>query len=208
MEQCAALTARPQRDAILRAIAEHDSGWAAEDAAPTVNPTTGGVVDFVALSVPRRQAVWPRGVAGLAHDPWAAALVAQHAITVYDRFRADAEWTSFFAEMTAARDAMLHSSRLSLDNLLADYTFVRLGDLISLSFCAGWAEAQRFRDWTIQLFGARVVVTPDLFDGAEIPIEITAREIRSQAFRSRTELRNALSNANTTTLRGEVAGTR
>jgi hypothetical protein len=206
MEHCVALAALPRRDAILRAISEHDNGWAEEDAAPTMNHTTGDVVDFVSLPVSKRQAVWPRAVARLAHDPWAAALVAQHALTVYDRFRSDAEWTTFFAEMTAARDALRGQSGVSVDDLAADYAFVRLGDLISLSFCAGWTEAQRYSAWTVQLVGPCVVVTPDPFRGAQIPIEITAREIRNQRYRSSSELRGALNEATTTTLRGEVAG--
>jgi hypothetical protein len=88
---------------------------------------------------------------------------------------------------------------------VSDYAFVRLADLISLTFCAGWTDEQRFADWTVQLSGTRVVVTADAFDGVKVPIEITAREIRNQPFRSDTELRNALSEANTVTVRGEVA---
>ena len=206
MEHCVPLAARPRRDAILHAIAEHDNGWAEEDAAPTVNPTSGTVVDFVSAPLSVRHAVWRRGVARLADNPWAAALVAQHALTVYDRFRSEAEWTAFFAEMEAARGAMLRASRMPLDDLVADYAFVRLADLISLTFCTGWTDEHRFADWTVQLSGTRVVVTPDAFGGMRIPIEIKAREIRNQAFRLDAELHDALSEANTTTLRGEVAG--
>jgi uncharacterized protein DUF3891 len=208
MEHCVPLAARPRRHAILHAIAEHDNGWAEEDAAPTVNPETGNVVDFVSAPLSVRHVVWPRGVARLADDPWAAALVAQHALTVYDRFRSEVEWTSFFAEMEAARDAMLRASRMPLDDLMADYAFVRLADLISLTFCTGWTDEHRFDEWTIQLSGTRVVVLPDAFGGVKIPIEIKAREIRNQPFRTDAELRDALSEANTTTLRGEVAGRR
>ena len=208
MEHCVALSARPRRDAILHAIGEHDNGWAEEDAAPTVNPDTGQVADFVSVRLSARHAVWPRGIARLADDPWAAALVAQHALTVYDRFRSEAEWTPFFAEVAAARDAMLRASGMARDDLVADYPFVRLADLISLTFCTGWPDEQRFGDWTVQLSGTRVVVTPDAFGGVEIPVEIDAREIRNQPFRSDGELRNALSDAKTTPLRGEVAGRR
>jgi hypothetical protein len=148
--------------------------------------------------------VWPRGVARLAANPWTAALVAQHALTVYDRFRSEAEWTSFFAGMEVARGAMLRASRMPLDDLVADYAFVRLADLISLTFCTGWTDEHRFADWTVHLSGTRVVVTPDAFGGMRIPIEIKAREIRNQPFRLDAELRDALSEANTTTLRGEV----
>lgn len=206
MERCVPLAARPRRDAILHAIDGHDSGWVEEDAAPTVNPQTGLVVDFVGAPVHVRHAVWPRAIARLADDPWAAALVAQHALTAYDRFRSDNEWKSFFTEMEATRDAMARASGIPLDDLAADYAYVRLADLISLAFCTGWAVEHRFGDWTIQLSGTRVVVTPDVFGGAEIPFEVRATEIRHQPFRSDAELRDALSEGTSTMLRGEAAG--
>jgi len=199
MERCTTLAARPRRETILHAIGEHDAGWAQEDAAPTVNPQTGAVVDFVSVPIRVRQAVWPRTIARLADDPWAAALVAQHALTAYDRFRSDAEWTTFFGEMESARVAMARASGTPLEELAGDYAFVRLGDLISLAFCTGSTDEQRFSGWTIQLSGSRVVVTPDAFDGEEIPIEVRAREIRHQRFRSDAELRDALSQASATT---------
>jgi Protein of unknown function (DUF3891) len=206
MEHCVALARHPRRDAILHAIGEHDAGWAEEDAAPTVNPGTGHVVDFVSAPLSVRHRVWPRGVARLASDPWAAALVAQHAITVYDRYRWSSDWTSFFDEMATLRDEWLQAGGLPLDDLVDDYAFVRLADLISLTFCAGWTEPQHFRDWTVERSGTRVVVTPDLFDGAVIPIAIDARELRNRPFGSDAELRHALHSATTIGLRGEVAG--
>lgn len=206
MTHCVPLATRPRRDAILHAIAAHDDGWAEEDAAPTVNPETGHVVDFVSAPVGVRQATSVRGVAQLGADPWAAALVAHHRLTVYDRFRSDTAWVSFFAEMEAARRVGLRASGALLDDLVPDYAFLRIGDLISLAFCTGWTAEQRFGDWTVQLSGARVIVTPDVFGGAEISIEIHAREIRNRPFRSDAELRDALREATTTTLRGEVGG--
>lgn len=206
MEHCVPLATRPRRRTILHAIAEHDNGWAEEDAAPRVDLATGHVVDFVSASLSIRQTVWPRGVARLSDDPWAAALVAQHAITVYDRFRSDADWTAFFAEMEALRDAMLRKSGLPLDELLPDYAFVRLADLISLTFCTGWTDQQRFGEWTVQRFDTRVVVTPDAFGGAEVPIEISAREIRNQSFQSDEELRDVLREANVIRLHGLCGG--
>src|SRR5687767_12707848 len=177
MEHCAPLAAHPRRDAILHAIGEHDNGWTEEDEAPTVNPMTGAVVDFVSAPLSMRHAVWPRGVARLADNPWAAALVAQHALTVYDRFRSEREWAPFFTRMEAARDAMLTASGMPLNTLEADYPFVRLADLISLTFCTGWTDEQRFADWTVHRSGTRVVVAPDAFGGATVPISIEAKEI-------------------------------
>lgn len=204
MEHCAPLAARPRRDTILYAIGEHDNGWAEADAAPTVNPDTGHLVDFVSAPLGVRHSVWPRGIARLAHDPWAAALVAQHAITVYDRFRPDAAWGPFFAEMEAARARMLGESGMPPADLEADYAFVRLGDLISLTFCAGWTDVQRYGVWTVQLSGSRVNVSPDLFGGASIPVEIRAKQLRHRSFRSDAALGGALREAATTTLAGQV----
>jgi Protein of unknown function (DUF3891) len=204
MARAVGLASHPRRDAILHAITEHDNGWAEVDAAPAVNPQTGAVVDFVSAPLAIRHAVWPRGVARLADDPWAAALVAQHAITVYDRFRADTDWASFFAEMEAARDRLLQRARWPLDDLLTDYAFVRLGDLISLTFCTGWTDKQGFGGWTVQLSGTTVVVTPDAFGGATIPIEIAGQEILDRTFQSDAELRGALREATVGTWSGNV----
>jgi hypothetical protein len=205
MEHCVPLAARPRRDAILHAIAEHDNGWAEEDVSPSVDPAAGTIVDFISAPLIVRHAVWSRGVARLDRDPWAAALVAQHAVTVYDRFRDQVEWKSFFVEMEAARDAMLRSAGLPLGDLIADYAFVRLADLISLTFCTGWTDAQRFNDWTIGPFGTGIRVSPDAFGGKLIPMEITAKEISDQSFRSDAELHSALSGAKTVQLQGEAA---
>jgi hypothetical protein len=206
MQHCVPLASRPRRDTILHAIAEHDGGWIEEDAAPTINPTTGDVVDFVNAPLSVRHSVWTRGISRLGGDPWAAALVAQHAITVYDRFRSDAEWASFFARMEAARDAMVRTSGMPSDDLAADYAFVRLGDLISLTFCAAWTDEQRFGEWTVRLSGTRLVITPSAFGDAEIPIQITASVIPAQRFRSDADVREALNRADTVTLRGTVGG--
>ncbi len=206
MERCVPLAARPRRDAILLAIREHDNGWIEEDAAPTVNPETGHIFDFVSAPLRVRHAVWPRGVGRLASTPWAAALVAQHAITVYDRFRPDADWTPFFAEMTEARDGILRNGAGSLDDLLSDYAFVRLADLISLTFCTGWTDEHRFGDWTVRRSGERIIVTPDAFGGQTIPFMVEARRLTNRDFQSDAELRDALASAETITLRGEVTG--
>jgi hypothetical protein len=206
MEHCVQLSARPRRSAILHAIGEHDNGWSETDDAPSVDPATGNVVDFVSAPVSVRQEVWPRAVARLSKDPWAAALVAQHAITVYDRFRPDPEWPPFFAQMEAARDRLLRESGLAFDELLADYVFVRLGDLISLTFCTGWTDEHRYAERMVKRSGTRVVVTPDPFGGAVIPFEVKGREIPRRAFASDAGLHEALRRAPTTILRGEVAG--
>ena len=205
MERSTTLAGHARRDRILQAVAEHDNGWTEEDAAPVIDPKTGGVADFVGAPPAMRQKVWPRGVARL-DDPWAAALVAQHAITVYDRYRCDPEWRPFFAGLEAMRDERVRACGGRPEDLQADYPFVRLGDLISLTFCTGWREEQRVGRWTVRLSGERVLVSPDDFAGAALPIEIAGREIRRTSFRSDADLRTALRDAAGFVLRGEVAG--
>ena len=204
MERCAPLADRPRRELILHAIAEHDSGWAEDDASPRVDPATGDVLDFVTAPLGVRQGGWPRAVANLGDNPWAAALVAQHALTAYERYRPEPEWRSFFAELEKARAALLVESGLSLDELVDDYTFVRLGDLISLAFCTGWRDENAFAGYAVQLSGDRVAVEPDLFDGHEVAFEITARAIPRTTFESDEDLRAALAAATTVTLPGSV----
>ena len=204
MEHCVPLQASPRRASILAAVAGHDNGWTEEDTAPIVDPASGRVADFVSISLHVRHGVWPRGVRRLAGDPWAAALVAQHAITVYDRFRSDDAWKPFFARMEALRNEMLQASGLSIEELLVDYPYVRLGDLISLVFCTGWTDEHRIAGWSVRRTGDRVVVTPGAFGGRPVPVEIPAAEIRCLTFQSDADLRAALTSARTVTLRGEI----
>ena len=203
MEHCVSLVENPRREAILRGIGGHDDGWAETDAEPSID-AEGGVVDFIRAPLSVRQGVWPRTIAGLADEPYAAALVANHAMFAYDRFREDADWADFFATMDASRRDMLQTSGFSMEQLLEDYAFLRLGDLISLAFCTGSTTAQPFRDWTVQLKGPRVVVTPGIFGGAPVTFEVAARAVRPP-FASNAELRTALGRSATAMIQGEAS---
>lgn len=191
MARARPLAQHPRRDAILLATHEHDNGWAEPDAQPIIG-SSGDVADFIAAPITVRQGVWPRAVVRLAGEPWAAALVAQHAITVYDRFRSDDAWTQFFADMEALRDNRLARTTLGLDDLIADYAFVRLGDLISLTFCTGWTTPQHYGDWTVQRDLDTVLVTPDLFGGESVSIEIEGTEIPKRTYESDRDLQEEI----------------
>jgi len=204
MQHSVALAEHPRRSSILLAVAEHDNGWTEPDAAPLLDPATAIPFDFISAPIDIRQGVWPRGVARLAHDPWAAALVAQHAIVIFDRYRSDTAWTRFFVEMETMRREMVETSGLLLQELLADYWFLGLGDLISLTFCNGWTDVQQFDPWSVRLSGSQVVVSPDPFDGSTIPIAIEAKEIPRRRYRDETEILTELATAATTSVRGVV----
>ena len=204
MEWCVPLSDHPRRAAVLRAIAEHDNGWQEEDAAPEPDPATGSVVDFIHIAVPVRQRVWPRSVARLENDPWAAALVAHHAITVYDRYRPEAEWDHFFLTMEALREEMLVRAEVPRDHLDADYVYLRLADLISLSFCTGSPAEQRIGEWSVQWMDPTVLVSPDPFGGREIQMEVSATRLRLDHSRSSRELRDQIQHGETVVLSGTV----
>ena len=196
-----------RRESIQLAIAEHDNGWREPDAAPSVDVATGRVHDFITVPADVRQSVWPRGIARLAaQDQWAAALVAQHAITVYDRNRPDPAWAEFFNELEATRDRLRAKTALTSAELMHDYAFVRIGDLISLVFCNRWSDEQRYEQWLFHLHDASVLISPDPFEGHEIPMEISAREIADVRYESDGALIDALRVARTVTLTGVARG--
>lgn len=203
----------PRRPSVLLAIREHDNGWREVDAAPVLDPSTGRLLDFVNVPAGVRRGIWPRGVDRLADDPWAAALVAQHAVHVYRHYRQDREWTRFFADLEAARDrhverATSHPAFASLspDDLLTDYFFVRMGDLLSLTFCNAWTEAPDELGYAITCRDGRVTVAPDPFGGAQIAMDVPAREIPNRAFASSAEAADVFASAPLFAHRGTVGG--
>jgi len=149
-----------------------------------------------------------RGIERLASDPYAAALVAQHRLHVYRGYAEHPEWSTFFARVTAARDAHLRAgSAVSLDELLRDYTFVRAGDLASLAFCNNWTDVDSDGcGYAMRLEGTSMFVIPDPFGGQTIEIEIDAREIGHQSFDSAADAQRVVASAPVVTLRGLVSG--
>jgi hypothetical protein len=198
-----------RRATIRLAIEEHDHGWLDVDAALLIDPESGRVLDFVAAPEHVKRAIWPRGVARLAATPYAAALVAQHALHIYRRYRDDADWAGFFSELEGARDRHLRAAGTALEDLRRDYVFLRIGDLMSLTFCNGWTEAQKDdagEGYEMRLEGSRLVVTPDPFEGREVPLEIAARRLPDRPFGSDAETRHACETAPVTHLKGVATG--
>ncbi len=205
MEHCTPLHAEPRQASILLAIGEHDNGWQEPDSEPALDDE-GLVIDFVRASNHLKQSVWPRAVARLADDPFAAALVAQHAVTVYDRFRSDPDWSAFFPQMEDLRDRDTERAHVPAAEVLRAYAYVRVGDLISLTFCNAWTDAQAYADWTVRLTADdRVTVSPWRFDRGEFAIAVQSRTLPASPFRSPAEFLENLARAPERTLTGVVA---
>jgi hypothetical protein len=152
-----------------------------------------------------RQGVWPRCVSRLGENPFAAALVAQHALHVYDRYRANPSWTTFFTEMERLRAQYADVAAVTVPDLQRDYTFLRIADLVSLVFCNRWTEPREDFDFTIRFVDERVVVKPYPFGSAPVPLEIQARTILNRTYASDEDLRSAFREAAKITLTSEVA---
>lgn len=196
------------RETVLLATREHDNGWTEPDAAPTVNPATKQPFDFLTAPVEIRQSVWPRGIRRLAgRQPFAAALVAEHALTVYGRYRQDPAWAGFLGSLRASRAEMLAGSGRSEAELSQAYRFVFLGDLISLVWCNGWTGPQRGEGYTVRSEGARVIIEPDPFGGLSVPIRVPYRSIPGRPYDSDGDLQRMLARAPVLWLEGMAAGT-
>lgn len=201
------LSDSPRRDVILFATGRHDDGWADDDRAPLVDEATGRLLDYVHAPDEVRRAIWPKGVERLSADPYAAALVAQHAMHLFDKYRADPGWQDFFDRMGRARDAHLAAAApLTAGDLQRDYFFVRTGDLLSLQVCDQWLEPQPNGAYRSRWDGVRLTIAPDPFDGGQVALSVTARQLPNRRFASRRDALTAFGAAPAVTLSGIASG--
>jgi hypothetical protein len=204
---------RPTRERVLDATRRHDIGWGGgssigfegDDDHPRVNPDTGAPFGFVDAPLSVRQGVWPRAIDALVpQDRYVAALVAQHALTVYRRYSGDADWHPFFRAIEQRRDDLVAPD--DTFTFLQDYTIVGLGDLFSLIFCNGWREPYLMESYQAILHGDCLRIAPDPFEGATVPLDVEARRISARVYVSDADLRATLAEAPIVRLSGTATG--
>jgi len=203
----------PERETVLLACHEHDNGWTEVDAEPTVDPRTGRPYDFMSGPLHIKHEIWVRGITRVARSsPRAAALVAEHALTVYAYRRDEHSWASFFASITALRDELLSqvgaTTRHARDMFESEYRCVRLGDSWSLQFCNAWHQRQETLGYTATLEAGTLIISPDPFAGATVPLQIEGSAIPARRYSSDAELRAALNESARVTVRGVARGPR
>jgi hypothetical protein len=201
----------PARETVLFATREHDNGWIEVDAEPTIDPATGRPCDFMSGPAAVKHELWPRGIRRVAQsDPRAGALVAQHAITVYAYRAAEPEWDPFFGPITALRDQLLAqvgaSHGAARDAFDLQYRCVRIGDWFSLQFCNGWAAPQETFGYTATLSGLSLLIAPDPFAGASVPLKVVALRVPARRYASDADLRRSVAQAVPEVLEGEARG--
>ncbi len=199
------LLSNPRRATILFATREHDNGWQELDARPLVDPS-GHIRDFLNMPADTHMDVWPRSVDRLADTPYAAALVAQHALHLFRDHRGEAAYDPFIEQMEAARDRCLADAQTGLHVLARDYFFVRIGDLLSLTFCNGWSEPRREGPYVAHVDGSRLTIDPDPLGGREIPLAVPARRVGRRTFAGQDDLASAFSRAPVELVSGVMGG--
>ena len=130
----------PRRPALLRAAREHDNGWLEADSAPRRRPD-GRPHDFMSTQGEVRREIWWRGVRRHGDEPWVAALILEHALSLHRRHRDDEAWRDDLAAWREMRDELLAGSAAGAAELRADYRLLDATDTLSLALCAGWREA-------------------------------------------------------------------
>jgi hypothetical protein len=199
------------RETVLYATLEHDNGWIEVDAEPTIDPDTGRPCDFINGPAQVKHELWPRGIRRAAHaDIRAAALIAEHALTVYHYRAAEPEWQPFFGPITALRDDLLDRARAkdgpARDAFNREYRCVRLGDVFSLQFCNGWTDLKETFGYRAALDGDELLITPDPFAGAVVPLKVMARRIPARQYASDADLRAAMAESVPEFLEGKARG--
>jgi hypothetical protein len=196
----------PRRDALLLAAGEHDNGWREVDEAPVFSSAAGMALDFMTVTDEVKQSVWPRGLDRLApRSAYAAALVAQHAISVYERQREKPSWAAFFDDMAARRDRELARTSHSARELADDYRFIGVADLLSLSFCNAWADTHERFGCAVRYAGGAIHVTPPLFS-EPVSLRIRVRRLPDRRYASAADLRAAFDDTAPEILEGRAHG--
>lgn len=131
----------PRRDELLFAVREHDNGWRETDAAPRLNPETGGPHDFLTLPAAARIELWERGTARYAGSrPYAALLITRHAQRLHQERRGE-DWQAFFDYLDELQAGLATASGIGgTEEAAADYRWLDLADLLSLGVCNGWPQ--------------------------------------------------------------------
>ncbi|MBM3777631.1 MAG: DUF3891 family protein [Acidimicrobiia bacterium] len=201
----------PNRDLLLAAVREHDNGWLETDAAPRVDPGTERPFDFVTEPARLKQEVWTRGIQRAAgRHPRVGALVAEHALTVSADRRNEPDWRAFFTTITALRDELLRQLGLERgpdrERFERDYRIVRLTDVWSLQLCGAFAAAQDTFGHRSVFDGHTLVIAPDPFDGATIPLTVPARRIPARRYADDDDLRATLARATPAPIERTIRG--
>lgn len=199
------LPAHPRRDDLIFAAREHDNGWREADAAPRWDAERGRPHDFLTLPREERIEVWQRGTCRfVAERPYAALLIARHALNLFRNRRQEEDWASFVAFLEDLEQSLLEETGLPREELEADYRLIDLADQISLAACNGRREPVERHGVRFELRDDEVRIDPFPLAGAT-SFRVPCRRIPLRAYRGDADLGGELAAARWEDLRLRVA---
>jgi hypothetical protein len=199
--------AHPRRTSLLLAAREHDNGWRELDESLVFDRGSGQLLDFLNAPDAVKQSVWPTGVERIA-DPYAAALVARHATYVYNSHADEPSWSAFFDTMRTRQRDLLERAGIDQATLDADYRFLSVVDLLSLSFCCGWTDEHERFGCRVRCEGEMLRVDPPVLGEEPLAIRVRARRLAVRTFGSAADARAALDAAPLEIVEGTAAPAR
>lgn len=196
-----------RRQEVLAAVSAHDDGWDEPDREPIWSAE--GPLDFVTAPIDIRLGVWPRGIARVRerHGAFPAALVAHHPLALFRRYGTPSEAAGLVGRLRTWIDELIREDETATpEEVRAAYRFVELGDLLSLVFCDGRPGERLLQGVRIRLHQKRLVVSPDPFDGNEVPLSVPARRVPRRRYASAAALAEVWGRAEPFHLEGIAAG--
>lgn len=189
----------PRREALLRAVADHDNGWWETDAAPRVDPVTGAPLDFLGQTEPLRREVWERGIARFAaEDPGRAAQIATHFLRLFGARAADPDWGPLLERQREGVAVLLADSGRTPAELAADDRWLELADQLSLVACSGSTALLAVPPWRAAVeetpAGIELRLDPFPLAGTTV-LALRERRIDARPYRRDAELALALAAA-------------
>ena len=167
----------PRRDALLKAVREHDSG----------RP-----YDFRALPGEHRREVWRRGVERYAdEEPYLALLAARHSLELHRGRRGQPGWADYLEELEARLPDLLEAADMDEVRLAEGYPWLDLADSLSLTVCLRSPDPVRRGTLTARLRQGELQIDPFPLAGATT-FEIPCRRIADRRYRGEADLAAAL----------------
>lgn len=147
------LPGHPRRADLLFAAREHDNGWREADAAPRWDAERGRPYDFITLPARDRIEIWERGTCRFATArPYAALLIARHALQLFRARRGEEGWDPFLDFLEDFAHGLLAETGVPREELEADYRWIDLADLVALTACRQSQEPQE----PVERYGVRI----------------------------------------------------
>jgi hypothetical protein len=193
------LAVHPRREALLRAVADHDNGWWEVDAAPRIDPATGAPVDFLGVPDALRRELWERGIARFADaDPGRAAQVAAHFLRLFAGRASDPGWSDLLVRERDRWVDLADRAGRSAEEIAADDRWVELADQLSLAACCGTHGPVQVAPWRVRVdetaAGLELRLDPFPLAGTTI-VALRERRIEDRRYERDADLAMALAAA-------------